>query len=120
MIPTDRFLADVTFPSPVSAPAVEHAMRLLDPREGEAPRNSSPAPWMDRTNQKTGKEWTMANISVLLRVQQQQQQQPNSPVPSPALSPQPGHVDRPQNPLPGNPPVMPQPTPPETAPHPGF
>lgn len=62
----------------------------------------------------------MADNAALLRMQQQQQQQPNVPQPSPALSPQPSHVDRPQNPLPGNPPVMPQPTPPETDPHPGI
>jgi hypothetical protein len=44
----------------------------------------------------------------------------NQPEPSPGLQPQPSHVDRPQNPLPGNPPVMPEPTPPETKPHPGI
>jgi hypothetical protein len=42
------------------------------------------------------------------------------PDPSPGLQPQPNRVDRPQNPLPGNPPVMPEPTPPETKPHPGL
>lgn len=69
-----------------------------------------------------GKETTMADTTALLRTQQQQQQQqqPQAPQPSPALSPQPSHVDDPQQPLPGNPPVMPEPTPPETKPHPGF
>ncbi|WP_326540440.1 hypothetical protein [Pseudorhodoferax sp.] len=61
----------------------------------------------------------MVDNAALLRMQQQQQQQPNIPQPSPALS-QPSHVDKPQNPLPGNPPVMPQPTPPETDPRPGI
>jgi hypothetical protein len=46
--------------------------------------------------------------------------QPGLPEPSPGLPPQPGHIDNPQHPLPGNPPVMPQPTPPETTPHPGL
>jgi hypothetical protein len=41
-------------------------------------------------------------------------------VPSPGLQPQPGHIENPQQPLPGKPPAMPQPTPPETKPHPGF
>lgn len=44
----------------------------------------------------------------------------DEPQPSPGLQPQPSHVDRPHNPLPGNPPVMPEPTPPETKPHPGL
>lgn len=64
---------------------------------------------------------TMADNAALLRIQQQQQQQqPLQPEPSPALSPQPGHIDQPQHPLPGNPPVMPPPTPAETPPHPGL
>ncbi|CAN7762356.1 hypothetical protein LJR039_007152 [Pseudorhodoferax sp. LjRoot39] len=62
----------------------------------------------------------MLDNSTLLRMQQQQQQQPNIPQPSPALSPQPSHIDRPQNPLPGNPPVMPQSTPSETDALPGI
>lgn len=45
---------------------------------------------------------------------------PRQPETSPALPPQPSHVDQPQNPLPGNPPAMPEPTPPETKPHPGL
>ena len=51
---------------------------------------------------------------------QAQQQQPDQPEPSPALPPQPSHVDQPQQPLPGNPPFMTQQTPPETKPHPGL
>lgn len=47
-------------------------------------------------------------------------EQPGLPEPSPGLPPRPGHIDSPQHPLPGNPPVMPQPTPPETTPHPGL
>ena len=44
----------------------------------------------------------------------------SAPRPSPALAPQPDHIGRPQNPLPGQPPVMPRPTPPETPAHPGL
>lgn len=38
------------------------------------------------------------------------------PQPSPGLPPQPSHVDRPNQPLPGNPPAMPEPTPPGPVP----
>lgn len=46
--------------------------------------------------------------------------QPAQPEISPALPPQPTHIDRPQNPPPGNPPAMPEPMPPETKPHFGL
>lgn len=62
----------------------------------------------------------MNDHHALLRMQQQQQQPADEPKPSPALAPQPSHIDRPQNPLPGSAPVMPEPTPPETRPHPGI
>ena len=53
VIPTDRFLAGVAVPSPVSVPAVDHAVQLPDNNEVETPRTSSPPPWMDRPNQMT-------------------------------------------------------------------
>lgn len=102
IIPADRFAAAV------AALTLPHAARLPGrphpPNASRAPRKGLP----------------MADNAALLRVQQQQQQQPGLPRPSPALSPQPDHVDRPQHPLPSNPPVMPQPTPPETPPQPGL
>lgn len=64
---------------------------------------------------------SMSSTASLLRLQQQHQQQPDSvPAQSPALPPQPSHIDHPQHPLPGHPPVMPESTPPETMPHPGL
>lgn len=53
-------------------------------------------------------------------VEPQPAPQPDPPEVSPALPPQPSHIDNPQHPLPGNPPVMPEPTLPETKPDPGL
>lgn len=59
----------------------------------------------------------MTDNAALLGMQQQQQQ-PDTPSTNSAQPP--SHVDNPQRPLRGSPAVMPQPTPPETTPHPGF
>ena len=108
VIPADRFIAAVAALTLPPAQAKPHAAR---PQRRPHPSNATLAP---------RKGHTMADNAALLRVQQQQQQQPGLPRPSPALAPQPDHVDQPQHPLPGNPPAMPQPTPPETPAQPGL
>ena len=56
----------------------------------------------------------MHDNATLLRMQQQQQQVPSNPAePGQALTPKPGQADKPQDPRPITPSVIPQPQAPE-------